>query len=313
MAIGSKVKRSQSMWMLDRQKTWFATSSATSSPLQSRANSVIDISNASSREPPKSLIRRFRKRDRKERKVTSWSARFTCTPCLCGDVDAVDSKGRSLLFYAAKYGQGDTARQLVEAGCGVDQTDYLGNTPLHEAVDKGQLEIAEMFLRDGKANVNVTGGNGETPLMLAVTHGHTDAVKLLHKYGADINVRDMTGCSPIYRALQRGWEEIADFLLDNKCDVNTTTANGMTCFFAAAHSNKINVDHFTKRILKTDYDFKKDSDWLETEGCPITIKDSRLHRKVLRKAGQDSSTKRHSFLSTGKRKIIKTFRSFSTS
>ncbi|WAR15304.1 RIPK4-like protein [Mya arenaria] len=313
MTIDSKVKRSQSMWMLDRQKTWFATSSATSSPLQSRASSVIDISNASYRESPKSIIRRFRKRDRKDRKVTSWSSRFTCTPCLCGDVDAVDDKGRSLLFYAARYGQEDTARQLVEAGCGVNQADNMGNTPLHEAVDKGQLEIVEMFLRDGKADVNVTGCNGETPLMLAVTQGQTDAVKLLHKYGADINMRDMTGSSPIYRALQRGWEEIADFLLDNKCDVNTTTANGMTCFFAAAHSNKINVDHFTKRLIKTDYDFKQDSEWLETEGCPITIKDPKLHRKVLVRAGQDGSRKRHSFLSSGKRKIMKTLRSISTS
>ncbi|WAR11430.1 ANK2-like protein [Mya arenaria] len=312
MTIDSKVKRSQSMWMLDRQNTWFPTSSATSSP-PSRASSDINISNACYRESTKNIIRKFRKRDRKERKVTSWSSRFTCAPCLCGDVDAVDSQGRSLLFYAARYGQVDTAQQLVDAGCVVDQADFLGITPLHEAVDKGQLEIAEIFLRDGKADVNVTGCNGETPLMIAVTQGHTDAVKLLHKYGADINVRDMTGCSPIYRALQRGWEELADFLLDNKCDVNTTTANGMTCFFAAAHSNKINVDHFTKRFLKTGYDFKKDSEWLETEGCPVTIKDSRLHRKVLMKAGQDGSSKRNSLLSSGKRKIMKTLRSISTS
>ncbi|XP_052763918.1 cortactin-binding protein 2-like [Mya arenaria] len=303
--IDSDMRRSQSMWVLDRHKTWFGTSLGASLPIQSRSDSVIDVCGGSHQESQK---RRFRKSDHKERKAKCWSAPTTCTPCLHGDIDAVDSQGRSLLFYAARYGQVDTARQLVEAGCGMDQVDCLGNSALHEAVDKRQLEIAELILGDGKVDVNVTDCNGDTPLMLAVTHGDTDAVKLLHKHGADINICDMTGCSPIYRALQRGWEKIADFLLDNKCDVNTNSANEMTCFFAAAHFNKSNVDHFTKRLLKMDYDFNKDSDWLETEGCPITVKDSKLRHKVLVKAGQDGSTKRRTTLCAGKRKLIKVFR-----
>ena len=59
------------------------------------------------------------------------------------------------------------------------------------------------------------------------------------------------GNPPIYRALQRGWNEIAEFLMDHHCDVNKTTANGMTCFFAAAHCNKIHVGNIAKRLLKT--------------------------------------------------------------
>lgn len=56
---------------------------------------------------------------------------------------------------------------------------------------------------------------------------------------------------PIYRALQRGWNEIAEFLLDQQCNVNQTTANGMTCFFAAAHCNRINIGDIARRLLKT--------------------------------------------------------------
>jgi len=39
--------------------------------------------------------------------------------------------------------------------------------------------------------------------------------------------------------------------LDNQCDVNTTAANGMTCFFAAAHNNKVACDSVARRLLKT--------------------------------------------------------------
>ncbi|XP_052806374.1 ankyrin repeat domain-containing protein 7-like [Mya arenaria] len=307
--IDSKARRSQSMWTLHRQNTWVATSRAATLPQQLRAGSVIDICDASYQEKQKSIIRRLRNRDHKERKDKSSSTRTMCTPCLQGDIDAVDSEGRTLLFYAARYGQVDTVRQLVEAGCDIDQVDALGNSPLHEAVDKWQLEIAKIFLRDGKVDVNVTGCHGETPFMRAVTNGDADAVRLLHRHGADINMCDTTGCSPICRALQRGLEKIADFLLDNKCDVNTTTPREMTCFFHKT-SSKDNIYQISKRIsyIFSDYNFKQDSDWLEAEGCPITIKDSKLLHKVLIKACQDCPTTRRPSRCSGKQKIIKTFR-----
>lgn len=69
--------------------------------------------------------------------------------------------------------------------------------------------------------------------------------------GADVNECDAVENPPIYRALQRGWNEIAEFLLDQQCNVNKTTANGMTCFFAAAHCNKIHFGDIARRLLKT--------------------------------------------------------------
>lgn len=302
-----KIKRSQSMWSMSVAKRY--SLSRPSPPV--RSSSVVSASNWSLSETsssPRSVIGRFRKRSRDKSLQTT---RYSRGPCLCGDVDAVDSNGRSLLFYSARYGQLDTAVQLIEAGCSPNQKDILSNTPLHEAIEKGHLDIAEAFLKNGKVDVNIRGFNGETPLMAAVTRGQFDAVKLLVKYGADVNECDAVKNPPIYRALQRGWNEIAEFLLDQQCDVNKTTANGMTCFFAAAHCNKINIGNIARRLLKTDYDFKIDAEWLSTEGCPLSVKENpKHHNKIMVRAGLQAP-KKGSFLSSGRRKVVKTFRSLS--
>lgn len=305
--VVEKIKRSQSMWSMSAASKY----SVHRQSVPVRSLSIVSESNWSLSETstsPRSVISRFRKRSRSKQLE---GIRYSSGPCLCGDVDAVDSKNRSLLFYSARYGQLDPAVQLVEAGCSPNQKDILGNTPLHEAIEKCHLDIAEVFLKDGKADVNICGFNGETPLMAAVTRGQLDAVKLLVKYGADVNLPDAVGNPPIYRALQRGWNEIADILMDLHCDVNKTTSNGMTCFFAAAHCNKIHIGNIARRLLKTDYDFKMDAEWLATEGCPVSkTDDSKHHNKIMARAGL-AAPKKGSLLSSGKRKIVKTFRSLS--
>ena len=94
---------------------------------------------------PTSSSKRFRKKRESSIKCT----RFTCVPCLSGDVNAVDNQGRSLLFYASRYGQIDSVRQLLEAGCDPNKTDIIGKTPLHEAIEKGCLDVAKVLLREG--------------------------------------------------------------------------------------------------------------------------------------------------------------------
>ena len=89
------------------------------------------------------------KRLRKKRNSAILCTRYTCVPCLSGDVNAVDEHGRSLLFYAARYDQTDSVKQLLEAGCNPNITDNYGKTPLHEAIEKGCLDVAKVLLKEG--------------------------------------------------------------------------------------------------------------------------------------------------------------------
>ena len=71
-------------------------------------------------------------------------------PCLSGDVNAADEHGRSLLFFAARYDQTDSVRQLLQAGCDPNIKDNFGKTPLHEAIEKGSMAAVKVFLKEGK-------------------------------------------------------------------------------------------------------------------------------------------------------------------
>ena len=45
---------------------------------------------------------------------------------------------------------------------------------------------------------------GVTPLIMAVYYDRVAVVKLLLAHGADANIRDDDGCSPLYYACQKG-------------------------------------------------------------------------------------------------------------
>ena len=62
-------------------------------------------------------------------------------------------------------------------------------TPLYKAAEMGQLEIVQLLTRYN-ANPNIANtDNGETPLMVAIEHGHTDVAKYLSKWVALYNSR----------------------------------------------------------------------------------------------------------------------------
>ena len=66
------------------------------------------------------------------------------------DINKVDAKGRSLLFYAARFDQPEVAVQLLAAGCNPDICDLDGNTALHEAAENGHLEVVKLLVQNGK-------------------------------------------------------------------------------------------------------------------------------------------------------------------
>ena len=77
-------------------------------------------------------------------------------------------------MWSARVGCVQAARILLESGASVSATNEFGATALHEAVDSGSQEVAALLVERG-ADPNVQDGRGNTPLMLAARCGHGNA------------------------------------------------------------------------------------------------------------------------------------------
>jgi hypothetical protein len=98
---------------------------------------------------------------------------------LCDDVlpvDCVNKSGKSLLHYAAEYGQYHVIEILIDKGVYVNSIDAKGMTPLHYAVKNIQYDAVVMLLDNKDADVRFANKKGKTALDYTTIRG----VKLLN-------------------------------------------------------------------------------------------------------------------------------------
>ena len=91
------------------------------------------------------------------------------------------------LIEAAKKGEAEKVRALLDAGADVNAKDEHGATALMYALGgEGKLypAIAKVLL-DAGADVNAKAGNGVTAVMLAAFSGDAELIKLLLDAGAE--------------------------------------------------------------------------------------------------------------------------------
>ncbi|KAK4879201.1 hypothetical protein RN001_007347 [Aquatica leii] len=84
----------------------------------------------------------------------------------------------------------------------VDEKKDDGYTALHLAALNNHVEVAEQLVLNGKANMDLQNVNLQTALHLAVERQHTQIVRLLVKEGANLNIADKDGDTPLHEALR---------------------------------------------------------------------------------------------------------------
>ncbi|KAF9331564.1 hypothetical protein BGZ91_012074, partial [Linnemannia elongata] len=127
-------------------------------------------------------------------------------PQLKDSIDNISSAtGMNPLHFAASRGHDDIVRILIDqAGAGVDTQDREGETALLKASYAGSLAVVCFLLKRG-ANVHQRDKDGWTALHNASSKGFIDIAQvLLEKGEADINARSKMGHTPLINAASKG-------------------------------------------------------------------------------------------------------------
>ncbi len=128
----------------------------------------------------------------------------------------------SVILWGAK--DLEIATMLLDAGFPInvhlddDRYHDAGETPLHRAVQNGDLDMVRLFIARG-AKVNAANKEGETALFWAVGSGTTDMVNLLLARGAKVDATSKKGMTPLFWAVSNG-TDMVNLLLDAGADIN---------------------------------------------------------------------------------------------
>jgi ankyrin repeat protein len=166
------------------------------------------------------------------------------------EIDARDATGATALLVATHANRIDAAKVLIDAGSDVNAKDNIQDSPYLYAGARGHLDILKMTLAHG-ADLRSVNRYGGTALIPASERGHVETVQtlieagvdvdhvnnlnwtalleavilgdggerhqrivaLLVKAGADVNLADGEGVTPLQHARSRGFSEIESILL----------------------------------------------------------------------------------------------------
>jgi hypothetical protein len=100
-------------------------------------------------------------------------------------------------------------------------------------VKNGNLEIAEILIRAG-ADIDMPDRYGATPLHFAAAGGDFEITDLLLYYNAAIDQKTDDGITPLIAAISTGADNIADLLIQNGANMEARSKDGFTPFLTAA-------------------------------------------------------------------------------
>lgn len=150
------------------------------------------------------------------------------------DIDFVGADGKTALQTYAFKGMVHHCKFLLDHFANPDTKGFMEETALFGAVINNQPEIIKL-LNEYYTNLNIKNKQGIAPLMIACQNkNRQESLLTLLKLGADIEVEDFENKRPLSYAIKSNNRQFIDILLKRKCELNYQDANGVSPLMLAA-------------------------------------------------------------------------------
>ena len=160
------------------------------------------------------------------------------------------------VFLVARSGDVDKVKRVLKStNLNISVTDSWNWTPLHFACRWGDFNMARMLTQTFGADLTTQNRNGDTPLNLALKHGHDKVAHALLECSVD--VRDKDGKTRLHYVCAEGKLNLARTLIAHKVNMTIQDRDGATALMLAIKHGHDNVAH----TLLEDYQ------------CPVDIRD----------------------------------------
>ena len=115
------------------------------------------------------------------------------------------------------------------------------------AAQYGHHEFVRV-LADNGANLDLADKDGQTPVLMAASNGHHEIVRVLAENDANLDLAKEDGCTPVIAAAQYGHLEAVRTLHQYKVRLHDAlSSNGMTSLHAAAYQGHLDVARYLAR------------------------------------------------------------------
>lgn len=149
------------------------------------------------------------------------------------DINVVDSLSHTPLMNAVLERHAEVVNVLLEAGANANWVDKSGESALSLAVSCYDIENVKLLLESG-ADSSVLGAE----LIGAAISGNTKVTKALIESGEDVNATGYNGYTPLMVAAVTGHAEIAKILLDAGANIEAIDVEGQTALLFAVYSKQ---------------------------------------------------------------------------
>jgi ankyrin repeat protein len=148
------------------------------------------------------------------------------------DLRARDGRGRTALMAATYQNHVESAGLLIQAGADVNAQDLIQNSPLLLAGASGYLDILKLAL-GAAPDFTVYNRFGGTALIPACERGHVEVVRELLKTTIDVNHVNRLGWTALLEAIllsdgETTHQEIVRLLLAGGANPNLADHDGVT-------------------------------------------------------------------------------------